>query len=55
MNKYAENYNKYVQDNSEKISKEKADESKQKFGFFAHASGLKGVMGAKSGNVLYSE
>lgn len=52
MNKYAENYNKYVQDNSEKISKEKADESKQKFGFFAPASGLKGVMGAKSGNVF---
>ena len=52
VNKYAENYNKYVQDNSEKISKEKADESKQKFGFFAPASGLKGVMGAKSGNVF---
>lgn len=52
MNKYAENYNKYVQDNSEKISEEKVDESKQKFGFFAPASGLKGVMGAKSGNVF---
>lgn len=52
VNKYVENYNKYVQDNSEKISKEKADESKQKFGFFAPASGLKGVMGAKSGNVF---
>lgn len=52
VNKYAENYNKYVQDNSEKISKEKADESKQKFGFFAPASGLKRVMGAKSGNVF---
>ena len=52
VNKYAENYNKYVQDNSEKISKEKTDESKQKFGFFAPASGLKGVMGAKSGNVF---
>ena len=52
VNKYAENYNKYVQDNSEKISKEKVDESKQKFGFFAPASGLKGVMGAKSGNVF---
>ena len=52
VNEYAENYNKYVQDNSEKISKEKVDESKQKFGFFAPASGLKGVMGAKSGNVF---
>ena len=52
VNKYVENYNKYVQDNSEKISKEKVDESKQKFGFFAPASGLKGVMGAKSGNVF---
>lgn len=52
INKYAENYNKYAQDDSKKISKEKAEESKQKFGFFAPASGLKRVMGAKSGKVF---
>lgn len=52
INKYAENYNKYAQDDSKKISKEKAEESKQKTGFFAPASGLKRVMGAKSGKAF---
>lgn len=52
INESAENYNNYVQDDSEKLNKEKAEESKQKFGFYAPAAGLKGVAGAKPGNVF---
>lgn len=52
INKYAESYNNYVQDDSEKLNKEKAEESKQKFGFYASAAGLESVAGAKPGNVF---
>lgn len=52
INEYAESYNNYAQDDSEKINKEKAEESKQKFGFYAPAAGLEGVAGAKPGNVF---
>lgn len=45
MNKYARDYNNYVQNESQKISTEKEDESKQKFGFIAPVKGLRGVHG----------
>ena len=45
INKYADDYNNYVQDGSQKVSKEKEDEFKQKFGFTAPVKGLRGVLG----------
>ncbi len=48
VNKAADNYNNYVQDDSKKKDKEKLEERKQVHGFYASASGLEGVMGANT-------
>ena len=46
INKFAESYNSYVQDDSKKKDKEELGERKQVHGFYASGSGLKGVLGA---------